>query len=264
MTGLAVAGREIPAEAIAAEAQNHPAADGKAAWHAAARALAVRALLLAEAARQGLPPDIPAAGPGRRPSDEDAAIETLLARELRTPEPDEASCRRYYENNRARFRSPDLVEAWHILFAARPEDTEAYAAATARAETAIAALTADPAAFADAARRHSDCPSAADGGSLGQLGRGQTVSEFETFLFNLEEGQLCPVPVKTRYGVHVVKVGWRVAGQELPFEAVRERIADYLAEASWRRAAAQYLRLLAGRHGVEGIDLGAAATPLVQ
>ena len=42
-----VGGREIPAEAIAAEAQHHPAPDAAAAWNAAAEALAVRQLLLA-------------------------------------------------------------------------------------------------------------------------------------------------------------------------------------------------------------------------
>ena len=51
-----VGGREIPAEAIAAEAQHHPAPDAAAAWNAAAEALAVRQLLLGEAERLGLVP----------------------------------------------------------------------------------------------------------------------------------------------------------------------------------------------------------------
>ncbi|NCO17517.1 MAG: peptidase, partial [Alphaproteobacteria bacterium] len=55
---LCVNGEVIPAAAIAAEAQNHPAPPGKPglAWRAAARALAVRALLLQEARRLGLSP----------------------------------------------------------------------------------------------------------------------------------------------------------------------------------------------------------------
>jgi nitrate reductase gamma subunit len=51
-----VGGREIPAAAIAAEAQHHPAPDAAAAWNAAAEALAVRQLLLDEAERLGLVP----------------------------------------------------------------------------------------------------------------------------------------------------------------------------------------------------------------
>jgi len=50
----------------------------------------------------------------------------------------------------------------------------------------------------------------------------------------------------------------------LPFEAVHEKIAAYLEEASWRTAVAQYVRVLAGQADVKGVDLGAVGTPLVQ
>ena len=51
---LIVNGREIPADAIAAEAQHHPAPDAVSAWQAAAEALAIRQLLLDEADRLGI------------------------------------------------------------------------------------------------------------------------------------------------------------------------------------------------------------------
>ena len=51
--------------------------------------------------------------------------------------------------------------------------------------------------LAELAQQLSACSSAAQGGNLGQISRGQTVPEFETFLFNLEPGQICPVPVGT-------------------------------------------------------------------
>ena len=46
----------------------------------------------------------------------------LIEREVVTPEPDEAACLRFYEQNRQRFRSGDLYEAAHILIASRPDD----------------------------------------------------------------------------------------------------------------------------------------------
>src|SRR5690606_40335836 len=46
----------------------------------------------------------------------DAAIEELLEREVTTPRPTEAECRRYYEQNPAEFDSGELVHARHILF----------------------------------------------------------------------------------------------------------------------------------------------------
>jgi peptidyl-prolyl cis-trans isomerase C len=48
------------------------------------------------------------------------------------------------------------------------------------------------------------------------------------------------------------------------FEAVRGHIASYLQEASWRRAVAQYIALLAGQASIEGVELRASASPLVQ
>ncbi len=254
----------IAPDAIAAEAQNHPADTPDQALEAAATALVVRELLLQRARQLGLEPEPAEDSDGRRETDEEALIRQLLDREVSTPQADEATCRRYYDNNRRRFRGPDLFEAAHILIAADPNDEAAYAAATARAEAIITALESSPSDFAALARAHSDCSSAAQGGNLGQVARGQTVSEFETFLFNLEDGQLCPVPVKSRYGVHVLRLDRRIDGRDLPFEHVRERIAGYLAEASWRRAVAQYIRLLAGQAEIRGIKIDAATDPLVQ
>src|SRR3546814_16374916 len=110
---------------------------------------------------------------------------------------------------------------------------------------AIRAVEADPACFAELARAKSACPSKEQGGNLGQIGKGQTVAEFEAALFALGEGELCPEPVRTRFGVHVIRAGRRAEGQQLPFEAVEATIRDYLEEASTRKAVAQYLSILA-------------------
>jgi peptidyl-prolyl cis-trans isomerase C len=261
---VSVNGVEIEAAAIAAEAQNHPSNDPETAWTAAAEALTVKALLLAEAERLGVQAEAIKDAKGRVLAPDDARIEALLEQEVKSPKADEETCRRYYETHRSRFTSPDLAEASHILFAAPQDDESAYAKALADAEAVIAELKDHPGRFAELAKLHSACPSAGQGGNLGQLGPGQTVDEFDTFLFNLEEGELCPVPVKTRFGAHVLQVGRKITGEELPFEAVRTKIADYLEEASWRRAIAQYIGILAGRAGLRGVDLNGNSSPLVQ
>jgi peptidyl-prolyl cis-trans isomerase C len=263
---LSVNGVEIADRAIDAEVQYHPAGSVEEARAAAARALAVRELLLQACARLGIGQPDPA---GDRPADEretrdEGLIRTLLAREVRTPEPDEAACRRFYDNNLRRFRSPDLFEAAHMLFPAAPDDAEASARARQQATAALSEVRAAPHRFGELARELSACPSAAQGGNLGQITRGQTVPEFETFLFNLEPGQLCPVPVKTRFGYHVLRLDRRIEGRQLPFELVSDRIAEYLREHVWRRAISQYLQLLVGQAEIRGIALNGAGTPLVQ
>ncbi|MCC7275215.1 MAG: peptidylprolyl isomerase [Alphaproteobacteria bacterium] len=262
---VAIGEREISEAAIAAEMQYHPAATQEDAWTAAATALVVRRLLLDEAAREGLWSESPDAGRGdAEGGDAEAAIARLLERTVAVPVADEATCRRWYERNPARFRSPDLYEARHILLAAAPDDAEARAAAKARAVELIAAIAAAPERFGAFARAESACPSKDQDGHLGQFTAGTTVPELETFLAALEEGQLSPVPVETRYGVHVVRLLRRVPGRVVPFEAARERIAEQLADGAWRMAVRQYLMRLAAEADVRGIDLPRATGPLMQ
>lgn len=80
----------------------------------------------------------------------------------------------------------------------------------------------------------------------------------------LEAGQICPEVVRTRYGVHVNRLNRKVEGAVLPFEQVYERIASYLEASSSRRAAAQYVTLLAGQARIGGFDIAGATSPLVQ
>ena len=252
---VTVNGTLISEREIARETQHHPAPSLQSARNKAARALAVRALLLAEADRLAIPAD---------GASEEDRIASLMDREVKVPSADEDACRRYYEANLKRFRSADLFEARHILFPVKPDDPVGAAAVKSRAEHAIAALTRSPARFADMARELSACPSGKQGGNLGQITRGSTVPEVETFLLQLEPGQLCPVPIRSRYGYHVLRLERRVDGRQLPFEAVHEKIAAYLEERVWRQAVRQYIHILAASADIRGIDLDAATSPLVQ
>jgi len=241
---------------IARETQYHPAPSFEEARLKAGQALAVRALLLQRADRLDL-------AIGTDATDE-ARIAALIEREVRAPLADEQICRRYYDSRPRQFRSPDLFEALHILFPVRQDDEQALAAARAKAEETIAILTARPERFGELARALSACPSGKQGGNLGQLTRGSTVPEVETFLLQLEPGQLCPVPVRSRYGFHVLRLERRVDGQPLPFEAVSGKIAAYLEERAWRQAVSQYIQILAGNARITGVTLKAASSPLVQ
>lgn len=253
----------IPYATIAREVQNHQAESPAHAWEQATRALVIRELLLQRARALDIAPD-PRIEDGGRETDEESLIRLLLEREVITPKADDAISRRYYDSNLGRFRSPDLFEPAHILFKARRDDTDAYAKAEAQAAVVLTNLQHHPDRFDSLARSLSDCPSATEGGRLGQIVRGETTSEFETFLVTMEPGQICPVPVRTRYGVHVLRLDRKVAGETLPFDAVRTRIATYLEDRTWRRAVAQYIALVAGQARIAGFDLPAATSPLVQ
>ncbi|WP_324826496.1 peptidylprolyl isomerase [Qipengyuania zhejiangensis] len=261
---VSVGGVEIAEAAIAAEAQNHPAPDAEAAWTAAAEALAIRQLLLAEADRLEISADERFDDEGRKLASEDARIDALLSQEVDVPVANEEEAKRFYDQHRDRFASEPLVEAEHILFSASPDDSFNYGLAVGDARMAIRELEKDPSRFGELAKARSACPSKEQGGNLGQIGKGQTVAEFETALFALSEGELCLSPVKSPFGVHVIRAGRRAEGKQLPFEVVEQSIRNYLEEASYRKAVAQYLSILASQTEIEGVDLAAAEGPLVQ
>ena len=251
---VTVYGVTIPHDAIVREMQHHPAANPIAAWHDAARALVVRELLLQRARRLSLVPQPRSDADGRCETNEEALIRSLVEREVAIPEPDDATCRRYYAKNRARFCAPDIYEASHILFAAVPDDDRAYAQARADAKAVLKTLQENQGCFAERAQTYSCCPSAAQGGNLGQLTRGQTTPEFEQVLLALVPGELCAEPVETRYGFHIIRLDRFHPGRELPYEAVAARIADYLSESVRRRAAAQYVARLVSAADIGGVE----------
>lgn len=260
---VSVNGIAIARETIAQEAQNHPAQKPIDAWQAAARALVVKELLRQETERLSLRSEPLRDDEGRVETADEAAIRELIALEVNTPEPDEDACMRFYQNNAARFQSGDLYEVAHILLAALPGDVQARTAARAVAEKILESVKATPEAFASFAADHSDClASATEGGRLGQISRGQTVAEFDAALSRMNPGDLAVA--ETRYGFHVIRLDRRVAGQILPFESVRDRVADYLATSVRNRAIAQYISILAGRAKISGISLGSASSLLVQ
>lgn len=254
-----VNGVEVTPEAIAQEIQHHPAPDAETAWIEAARALAVRELLLQEARRTGLAAEVLNDDAGRAEVEEDALIRALLEAAVEPAAPTEAECRRYYDSQIDRFRTAELLEAAHILIEPQGDDEEAWLAARERAHQIIGEVGDDPSAFANAARAHSRCASSQQDGSLGQIRRGELVGEVQAGLESLAEGTISREPVRSRFGWHILRLHRRIPGRTIPFEMARDRITDMLEARSWSVEAARYVARLAERGDVEGIMIEVSA-----
>jgi peptidyl-prolyl cis-trans isomerase C len=100
----------------------------------------------------------------------------------------------------------------------------------------------NPQCVAELARELSNCPSGAQGGSLGQLGRGDTVPEFERALFGSDTIGVLPDLVTTRFGFHVVFVARRIPGRVPSYEEARAAVAALLRRRSMERALGEYVR----------------------
>lgn len=224
-------------------------------------------LLRQQALQQGLlAQDDPAPHDGATSAAATAAIEQLLEQALSVPEPSEEACRRYHaahptiggaRGERAHLR--------HILFAVTPGVNVNLLRQ--RAEALLLELRcADEGgpAFAEAAKKWSNCPSGAEGGDLGWLTREDCAPEFARDVFEGQEIGVLARLVHSRFGLHVVQVCARQKPEAKPFEQVHAAVAQQLRHQAWLNALRQYLQLLAGEAEVVGIDLDAASTPLVQ
>lgn len=103
--------------------------------------------------------------------------------------------------------------------------------------------------FEDAARAHSDDPSAAAGGDLGWVGPGVFVPEFEEAMNRLPVGGLS-APVVSRFGVHLIQVLER-RNQAVEEKQLREQARNVLREQKFEQAYADWAKDLRSRAYVE-------------
>jgi len=117
----------------------------------------------------------------------------------------------YYDKHREEYRVSEQVNVRHILIKSPlpgPDgkvDAKAMDAARAKAQDVLKQLKAGGN-FADLAKKYSDDPgSAKNGGSLGFIGKGRTVPEFEKAAFSLPKGGTSDL-VQSSYGFHIIRV----------------------------------------------------------
>jgi peptidyl-prolyl cis-trans isomerase C len=196
------------------------------------------------------------------------AIEAWLEQQIVLPEPSDDACRRYHAAHAARFSSGARARLRHILFAVTP-GTDVVALRN-RAEACLLDVRchdgAAGSAFADAARTLSNCPSGAEGGELGWLTPADCAPELarEIFQGDVREVGVLSRLVHSRFGLHVIEVQAREGGAAQAFESVRGAVVTALRQQAHVTALRQLLQVLAGGAVLEGVQLDAAESPLVQ
>ncbi|WP_395344471.1 peptidylprolyl isomerase [Ningiella sp. W23] len=256
---IMVNGTTIPAAAIDTEVQYHPAESRRQAIVEAAQSLIIAELIAQKAKEKGLTDSVDR----ERLEKEPELIDALFAQEVYVPTATDDECVRYFEANPEQFRSSPLVETRHILLAADPKDLEHRAEMLTIAEQLISQIKSKEIGFSQAAKQYSVCPSKEQGGSLGQLSSGQTVSEFERQVFAADLG-LMEVPVESRFGYHIVDVVRKIEGKALTYDLVEDKIQKYLNDKVHRKAISQYLHRLVSEADIKGFEFDIDASMLMQ
>ena len=122
----------------------------------------------------------------------------------------------FYEKHKENFKVPETVRASHILVADEDEMKKVRADLDAGMS------------FEDAARKHSSCPSKEQGGDLGFFSKEQMVPEFGNAAFAMKVGDVSPEPVKTQFGLHLIKLVDKKEASVRPLEEVRAQLTESL------------------------------------
>jgi peptidyl-prolyl cis-trans isomerase C len=173
--------------------------------------MVVRELILQQAAKDGLDK-----GPEIEEKLQDLKkrliVESFLKKKVEAESKvSDDDMKKFYEQNKDKFKSGEQIKASHILVKTEKEAND------------ILTKLKSGGNFEELAKKYSVDSSAAKGGDLGWFGKGSMVPAFEKAALALKEGQISGV-VKSDFGFHIIKLtGKRPAGIR-PYEEVKEQI----------------------------------------
>ena len=171
--------------------------------------------------------------------------------------------RAYYDQHRDQYRTPEQVKVSHILIKTPlpgPDgkvDEKGVAEALHRAEDLLKQLKGG-AKLEDLASKYSeDTGSAKQGGSIGWIGKGQTVPEFEKAAFSLPKGQISEL-VKSSYGFHIIRVDDKQDAHMKTLDEVKADIEPILKQQKGQQAAEKQAEALLKQARAGSLDAAAA------
>jgi len=170
----------------------------------------------------------------------------------------------YYDQHRDQYRVDQQAKVSHILIKTPlpgpggKGDEKGVADAQHRAEDLLKQLKAG-AKFEDLAKKYSeDAGSAKEGGSLGWIGKGRTVPEFEKAAFSQPKGQIGDL-VKSSYGFHIIRVDDRQDAHMKTPDEVKDQIEPLLKQQKAQQIAQKQAEALLNQARTQGLDAAAAA-----
>lgn len=162
-----------------------------------------------------------------------------LARELRVEAVLEAVCTRiapvsnletelFYRLHMQRFACPERRSLRHILITINADLAgNERQAAHARITAIHALLSQSPDRFAEQALRHSECPTAMQGGMLGQIPRGELFPSLDEAAFSMRPASLSEI-LESPLGFHILRCDNIQPAGHVPLSQVRDKIREQI------------------------------------
>ena len=163
-------------------------------------------------------------------------------------DPTEDEVTAFYEAHKAEYIEPHQVLCQHILVKGSND------AALDKIKEIRERIVNDKADFAEEAKKHSDCPSGAQGGSLGWFGRGMMVPEFDKAAFEMKKGEVSGI-VTTEFGYHIIYKADEKGGGQQTIVDVHDQIKDLLRHEARGKAMDAYVAELREKATIEYKDV---------
>lgn len=155
-------------------------------------------------------------------------------------DPTEEEVAAFYEAHKAEYVEEPKVLCQHILVKCEDGDLPEKKDAALKKISEIRARIVAGGDFAEEAKKHSDCPSGQEGGSLGWFGRGMMVPEFDKAAFEMKKGEVSGV-ITTQFGYHIIYKADEKGGAAQTLVDVHDQIKDLLRHEARGRATEQFV-----------------------
>ncbi|MFB6247431.1 MAG: peptidylprolyl isomerase [Salinibacter sp.] len=187
------------------------------------------------------------------------SLRTLIAERLQTQQlqqqmadnaeaPSDVEVQKYSKQNRR-------IRAQHILLRAGQNAPQSKVDSARQAAAALIDSAKAGADFAALARRHSEGPSASQGGDLGFFTRDQMVDPFAEAAFALSDsGDIAPEPVRTRFGFHVIRL--TNAGEPMDTSKARKQMMQERRKQAFEDQLAKLVQGATVRTNPDVVDAG--------
>ncbi len=152
----------------------------------------------------------------------------LLKKDVDTgPAPSKTAIEKYYTENKASFKVPEMVHVRHILIKTDKNADKKTMERLKKRAVEVREKLLKGADFAEMAKKYSDCPSKQNGGDLGTFRRGVMVKPFEKAAFSQKVNEIGPV-IKTRFGYHIIQVLEHKKAHTSSLNEVKDKIKNKL------------------------------------
>ncbi len=161
----------------------------------------------------------------RRELRNDLLMQKLYDKEIRV-KLDDDDLKKYYENNKYKFKRPEKIKIRLIYLRNDPTDPKGREKALKRAQEAMEKIKGGEE-FADVASKYSNAMSRIKGGDMGFIHKGMLDEPIEKTAYSLKKGEISEI-IETPKGFYIIKLEEISPAVQLKFDEVKKNLKKEL------------------------------------